>query len=151
MKKLTYAIQCVTFRYRVRKSKQIIEQKLVSIEDSTLFVVVIFFSLVIVRVFENDEQSQFIMITTWIHAIKLRKTLLDDESLMKLLNKRLLRWMNSSSKIYINEYLRVSLTTNKIDVLTNYVMLLVNVEEIQTLIKIWLIDVEIYDLLLDLI
>lgn len=64
MKELTYAMQCATSRYRVRKSKQIIEQKSISIEDSTLFVVAIFLSSIITRAFENDEQSQFVMITT---------------------------------------------------------------------------------------
>lgn len=90
------------------------------------------------------------MIIAWIHALKLYKVLLDGGSLVKLLSRKALSRMVSMPRVYTNGYLRVSLATDKLDVLTDYVVIPVNVKGIKAYIKAWVVDVEIYDLLLGL-
>ena len=42
------------------------------------------------RAYDDDGQSKPVMITAWIHAIKLLKTLLDGDSLVELMSRRML-------------------------------------------------------------
>lgn len=44
----------------------------------------------------------------------------------------------------------MSLANNNLIILTEYVKIRVNIEGVETAIKVWLIDVEVYDLLLDI-
>ena len=43
---------------------------------------------VIVKIYKNDNQNKSVMIIAWIYAIKLFKILLNDDSLIELLNKK---------------------------------------------------------------
>jgi len=90
------------------------------------------------------------MIVSWIEGTKLWKTLLDGGSLVELLSRKKLNQLNPRPKVHTNGHLRVSLATDKIDTLTDYVKIAVNVEGVEALIKAWIVDVEIYDLLLGL-
>ena len=46
--------------------------------------------------------------------------------------------------------MKVSLATNKLNTLINYIFISINIKEIEVTIKAWIINVEIYDLLLEL-
>lgn len=52
--------------------------------------------------------------------------------------------------MHTDGYLRVGLATDKLDILTDYMKVEVKVEGIEALIKAWIVDVDVYDLLLDL-
>ena len=151
IKKLAYNMQRVTSRYRIRKSKKQANNSNSTFDEVMLVVfALISLSNITARAYENDEQSKSMMITSWIHTIKLLKTLLDEKSLIELLSKKKLNQIHSRSRMYTNDYLRVSLATNKLNILTNYVKISINVEEIEALIRAWIMNVDIYDLLLDL-
>ena len=56
--------------------------------------------------------------------------------------------MNPAPRIHTYGLLRVSLATEAISTLIDYVFLPVNVEGIQALVKAWVVDNQMYDLLL---
>jgi len=56
--------------------------------------------------------------------------------------------MKPKSRIRTDEYIRVSLVNDSVTTLREYVLIPINVEGIEAVIKAWLIDVEVYDLLL---
>ena len=63
------------------------------------------------------------------------KILLNDDSFVKLMNRRVVRRMKFSFSIYNDNNLKIFLITNKINVLTKYVKMSMNVERIETIIK----------------
>ena len=75
------------------------------------------------------------MITSWDRTTRLLRTLLDEGSLVKLLSRKKLNQLNPRPRVYANGHIKVSLATEKLDVLTDYVMIEVNVEGIEALIK----------------
>jgi hypothetical protein len=67
---------------------------------------------------------------------------------MKLLNRKVYNKMKSKPRIRTDGYIRISLANDFVTTLREYVLVSVNVEGIEAVIKAWLIDVEVYDLLL---
>ena len=106
------------------------------------------------QAFDDDGQRQPVMIVSWVRAFRLLKMIPDEGSLVELIARRVVRRMKPQPQIYNDGHLRVALATDKIDTLTEYVRVPVNVEGVEAPIKAWLrvlvVDVEIYDLLLDL-
>ena len=102
------------------------------------------------QAYEDDGQSQPVIIVAWVRTFRLMKVLLDSGSLVELISPWVVRREKQQPPIYNDGYLRVSLATDKIDVLTEYVKVPVNVEGDEAIIKAWLVDVDIYDLLLGL-
>ncbi len=49
-----------------------------------------------------------------------------------------------------NGRIRVSLANDSVTTLDEYVIILINVEGVEAVIKAWLVNVEVYDLLLDI-
>jgi len=47
--------------------------------------------------------------------------------------------MNLRPEIHTNGFLRVSLAIDKLDTLTNYILLPVNIKGIKVVIKVWII------------
>ena len=88
------------------------------------------------------------MITSWIGAVKLTRTLLDGGSIVELVNRRKLLAMNPPPQVYTDGHLRVSLPTDAVHTLTNYTFLPVNVEGVEAIVKAWIVDNQVYDLLL---
>ncbi len=89
------------------------------------------------------------MINFWIETQRLSKSLLNEDFLMKLLNRKIYNKIKLKSRIQTDEYIQVSLINDSITTLCKYVLISVNVKKIEAIIKAWLIDVEIYDLLLE--
>ena len=80
------------------------------------------------------------MITSWVGSVKLTRTLLDGGSIVELVNRRKIQTMDPPLYVYSDGHLRVSLATDAISTLTNYVYLPVNVEGIQAVVKAWVVD-----------
>lgn len=97
---------------------------------------------------EDDGQSEPLMITSWIGSVKLIKTLIDGGSIVELVNRHKIKTMNPPPHVYSDGRLRVSLATDVITTLSNYVFLPVNVEGIQAVVKAYVVDNQVYDLLL---
>ncbi len=68
---------------------------------------------------------------------------------MKLLNRKIYNKIKLKPRIRTDEYIRISLINDFVTTLREYVLISINVEEIEAVIKAWLIDVEVYDLLLE--
>ena len=100
---------------------------------------------------DDDGQSQPVIITSWIEAIKLVNTLLDRGSVVELVNHRKLQTIKPPPRIHADGHLRVCLATDVISTLTNYVHLPVNVEGVQALVKVWVVDNQVYNLLLGIL
>ncbi len=106
-------------------------------------------SKVIIRAYEDDDLSKSLMINFWIETQRLSKSLLNEDFLMKLFNRKIYNKIKLKSRIQTDEYIQVSLINNSITTLRKYVLISVNVKKIEAIIKAWLVDVEIYDLLLE--
>ena len=78
------------------------------------------------------------------------KTLLDSGSMVELINWSLINKMNPRPLIFRNGHLRVSLANDDLTTLIKYVKIQVNVEGVEAVIKVWLVDIEVYDLLLSI-
>ena len=87
------------------------------------------------RAYEDNGQSKPVMITSWIRAVRLLRTLLDGGSLLKLLGRKKLNQLNPKPRVHTDGHIRVSLATDKLDILTDYMMIEVNIEGIEALIK----------------
>ena len=64
------------------------------------------------------------------------KVLLNDDSFVKLMNRRVVRRMKFSFSIYNDDNFKVFLTTNKINIFTKYVKMSMNIEKIEAIIKV---------------
>lgn len=82
--------------------------------------------------------------------MKLIKSLLDEESIVKLVNRQKLNYMNLQSRIHSDDYLRINLVIDVIHILINYVYLLINIQEIKIVVKTRIVENQVYDLLLDI-
>jgi len=68
------------------------------------------------------------MVTIQVGNIRLGRTLLDRGSIVELMNRSKVLEIHPLLKVYTDGYLRVSLATDTIYILTNYIFLLVNLE-----------------------
>ena len=91
------------------------------------------------------------MITSWIGAVKILKTLADGGLIVELANRFKLVKMSVPPPIHTERHLRVSLATNIISTLTNHIFLSVNVQNIQAIVKAWIVENQVYDLWLGIL
>ena len=75
------------------------------------------------------------MIVAWVQSVKLGKTLLDGSSLVELISRRKLNQIVPKLRVNNNGYLRVSLATDKTDILTDYIIIPINIEGVEAFIK----------------
>ena len=82
--------------------------------------------------------------------MKLSKTLIDEKSMMKLINRQKLLVMKFAFFVRTDDHFKINLVTNHVETLTNYIVLFVNVEEIEAVIRTYIVNNQIYDLLLSI-
>ena len=151
IKELAYNMQRATPRYRVRKTAAAPQGAAKApANQATLAAAAMLPPHVTAFAYEDDGQSKPVMIMSWIHNTKLSRTLLDNGSLVELISRKKLNQLIPPPKIYTNGYLKVSLATDKLDTLTDYTIIPVNVQGVEATVKAWVVDVDIYDLLLGL-
>ncbi len=146
IKELAYNMQRATPRYRVRK----VSGATSAPSNSVLAASVTILLSVIAQAYEDDGESKPVMITSWVNSLRMPRTLLDGGSLIELVNEKKVNVMRPRPQIHTDGYLRVSLATDKLDTLTNYVLIPVNMEGVAATIKAWVVQVDIYNLLLGL-
>lgn len=100
------------------------------------------------RAYEDDGQSQPLMVTSWIGNVRMAKTLLDGGSIVELINHRKLLRMEPAPYVHTDGHLRVNLATDVIETLTNYTIVPVNVEGVEADVKAQIVDNQVYDMLL---
>ena len=150
--KLTESMQKSIAKYRVRKTN---EQNRNQQKTTTSLIMTITktktkSSIIIVHVHENNEQSQSLMIIFWINNVKLSKTLINEKSMMKLINRQKFLIMKFAFFVRTNDHFRINLITNHVETFTNYIVFFVNVEKIKIVIKTYIVNNQIYDLLLNI-
>lgn len=136
-------------RYRVKKPKRVRDEEQ---ENTMVGNAVINASIrlppITARVLEDDGMSLPLMISSRVLNQYLLKALLDGGSLVKLLSKQFVHGMKPRPAIKKDGHIRVSLANDSITILDKYVIISINVERVEVVIKAWLVDVEVYDLLL---
>lgn len=135
IKELVYNMQRATPRYRVRKASGATS----ALSNSVLAASVTISPPVTAQAYEDDGESKPIMIISWVNSLRMPRTLLDGGSLVELVNEKKVNAMRSRSQIHTDGYLRVSLATDKLDTLINYVLIPVNVEGVAATIKAWVV------------
>ncbi len=88
------------------------------------------------------------MISSWVLNEHLFQTLLDDKSLVELLSIRFVRGMKPRPAIQKDDHIHVNFANDSITTLDKYVIIPINLEGVEAVIKAWLVYVEVYDLLL---
>ncbi len=88
------------------------------------------------------------MVTSWVRDSCFQKTLLDGGSLVELINRKLVMKMWPRPKIFSDSRIKVSLANDSVTVLSEYVKIPVNVQGVEAVVRAWLVDVGVYDLLL---
>lgn len=144
---LALSMQRSTPRYRVKKPSK---AKGVQASSSIAMAAMpqAYPPIVTAHAHEDDGQSQPLMTTAWVGGVKFEKTLLDGGSIVELVSGRKLRTMNPPPHIFTDGHLRVSLATDAVYTLTNYVQLPVNMQGVQAIVKAWVVDNQVYNLLL---
>lgn len=138
IKDLTFNMQRSTLKYRIKRLKINVEddaQEAENVQVSMTISAAILSSKVTIRAYEDDDLSKSLMINFWIEIQRLSKSLLNENSLMKLLNRKIYNKMKLKSRIRTDEYIRVSLINDFITTLRKYVLISVNVKEIEAVIK----------------
>lgn len=95
--------------------------------------------------------SVFLIILLWVFNQHLSKTFFDDKSLVKLLSKKLVYGIKPRPAIQKDGHICDSLANNSVITLDKYVIILINMKRVEMVIKSWLVDMEVYDLLLGII
>jgi len=149
IKDLAFNMQRSTPRYRIKRSKVNAEdQEAETVQASMSISAAVLPPEVTARAYEDDGLSKPLMINSWIGTQRLPKSLLDGGSLVELLNRKVYNKMKPKPRIRTDGYIRVSLANDSVTTLREYVLIPINVEGIEAVIKAWLVDVEVYDLLL---
>ena len=153
IKELPYNMQRATPRCRVRKPSTKASPNATEAPNSSgavLSAAAMVPPPVTAPAYDDDGRSKPVLITSWIGNSKLTRTLLDGGSVVELISGKLVRSIKPRPIIYTDGYLRVSLATDKLDELTDYVFVPVNVQGVEAMIKAWIVRVDIYELLLGL-
>lgn len=76
------------------------------------------------------------------------RTLLDEGLMVQLINRELVNKMTSRSPVYRDSRMKISLANDTTTTLSKFVKIFINVQGVKLVIRAWLTDVKIYDLLL---
>lgn len=152
VKLMAFSLQRCTPRYRVKKTRRLPTNEDNAIDDALITNAVAKAAttppVITSRAHDDDGESQPVMITAWVNDLRMPKTLLDGGSMVELISRSLVKKMSPRPLIFRDGHLRVCLANDDLTTLTEYFKILVNVEGVEAMIKAWLVDVEVYDLLL---
>lgn len=97
---------------------------------------------------KDDEMSLALMISSWVLHQHLAKTFLETGLLVKLLSRRCVREMKSRPSTQRGSHIRVELANDKVTTSDKYLDIPIKVERVEAVMKAWLVDDEVYDVLL---
>jgi hypothetical protein len=137
-KKFAWNLQFSTSRYKMRKVffnlKDIMNEAIMKTFAITT------------KAFKDDENIALMFITTWIRNIRVTWLLVNNESMIEIINKKLMNKM-SIIKIKRDENLSITLFTNHRIILKEYVWITINCEDIEVYVKTYVCSMTVYDLL----
>lgn len=139
-------MQKITLRYRTRKGKT--KNTPQEVPPATSSNAVLHPPPITSSACDDNGLSQPLMVTSWVRDSCFQKTLLDGGSLVELINRKLVMKMRPRHKIFSDSRIKVSLANDSVMVLSEYFKIPVNVQEVEAMIRAWLLDVGVYDLLL---
>ncbi len=138
-KKFAWNLQSSISRYRIRKSstkKAMNEAMMKALAITT-------------RTLKDDEDIASMFIITWVKNIRVIWSLIDNDSIIKIISKRLMNRI-SLMKIKHDENLSMTLTIDHKTTLKKYVWISINCQEVEIYMKIYVCLIIVYDLLLGL-
>ena len=136
IKELAYNMQRATPRYRIRKNPSASHGAAkTSVNQTTLAAAAMLPPHVTAFAYKDDGQSKPVMCTSWIFSTKLSRTLLDNGLLVELISRKKLNQLTPRPKVYTDGFLKVSLATDKLNTLTDYTIIPVNVEGVEATVK----------------
>lgn len=97
---------------------------------------------------KDDEMSLALMISSWVLHQHLAKTFLEKGLLVKLLSRRCVREMKSRPSTQRDSHIQVELANDKVTTSDKYLDIAIKVERVEAVMKAWLVDDEVYDVLL---
>lgn len=71
--------------------------------------------------------------------------------MVELINKELVNKMNPRPRIYKDSKVKISLANDATTTLNKFVRISVTVQGVETVVRAWLVDVKVYDLLLEIL
>ncbi|MCJ1349846.1 hypothetical protein MMC31_008088 [Peltigera leucophlebia] len=142
IKELAYSMQRSTPRYRVKKSP------IHKAGQQMTAHVAVYPPPIASTGFDDDKHSQPLVVTSWAQGLQMEKTLLDGGPMAKLTNQEPVSKMTPRPPIYRDSRVKISLANDATTTLSKFIKIPVNVQGVETVIRPWLVDVKVYDLLL---
>lgn len=99
--------------------------------------------------FDDDKLSQLLVITLWAQGLQMKKTLLNKGPMAKLTNQKPVSKMTPRLSIYKDSRVKFNLANNTNTTLSKFIKIFVNLQEVEIVIRSQLVDVKVYDLLLE--
>ena len=153
IKEMAHYMTRSTPRYRVKKptkAKQPATQSQTQRSDAIMLSAAVLPPPITAYAYDDDGKSTPLMITAWVGDNRFTKALLDGGSLVELISRKKLNKIIPPPVVHNDGHIRVSLANDTLDTLTRYAKLPINVQGVEALIKAWVVDVEVYDILLGL-
>jgi len=147
IKETAFSMQRSTPRYRIRKQPVTAVPDNIPASKAALYEQEVA-PVITARAHDDDGRSAPLMVTSWVNQHCLPRTLLDGGSLIELISRKALSRIQPSPRIRTDGNIRVSLANDSITTLTSYVVIPINVEGVECMVKAWIVDVQVYDLLL---
>ena len=146
-KEVAYGLQSSSPRYRLKKSAAPAQPAMAVMSHQGQRGNGSFPPAVTAQAHQDDGKARPIFITAWVDHLRMSRTLVDGGSLVELIS---LRMVNKLPHIPVEAdgHVRISLADDQLTTLTRYVVIPVNVEGVEAMIKAYILPVNAYDLLL---
>lgn len=147
IKELAYNMQRSTPRYRLTRQNVTIPNAS-SHNNAVIIANSVIPPPITASTYDNDGKSRPLMVEAWVSDVRLPKTLLDGASSFELFNRKSLKKMKIKPSMLTDGRLRFSLANDTLTTFNEYVKLPINIQGVVASIKAWLVDVDVYGLLL---
>ncbi len=144
-KKFVWNLQLSISKYRIKK----LTTKIIVFVKKTMSNAMMKTLRMIVETLKNDDEMISVFIIIWIKNIQINWSLIDNESVIEMINRRLIIKI-SKLKIQHDENLSMTLVTDLRIILRDYVWILINCQRVETYMKTYVCSIIVYDLLLSL-
>jgi hypothetical protein len=144
---VTWNLQSSISRYKIKKTTTTIMKS--KIVEQVMSNALMRAFKVTIKILQNDEEVTSIFIITCINNIQINWSLIDNESIIEVISKRLMTKL-FNLKIQHDENLSMILNTDHKIILRDDVWMSINCHEIEVYMKTYVCSVIVYDLLLKL-
>ncbi len=144
-KKFAWNLQLSISRYRIKKTIT----KLTVLVEETMSNAMMKALRMTTKALKNDDEMTSIFIIIWIENIQINWFLIDNDSVIEMINKRLMIKI-LKLKIRHDENLSMTLITNLRITWRDYVWIFINCQRVEIYMKTYVCSITVYDLLLSL-